>query len=94
MEPQIPLLGQIGLWAVSALLLTLLVVALVSLTRSPLDERRRLPWLLGLFILPGIGPAVWLWWRHWYYPRRRAETPEWDPNRREVRVNAPRRPGA
>lgn len=53
MEPQIPLLGQIGLWAVSALLLTLLVVALVSLSRSPLDERRRLPWLLGPVHPPG-----------------------------------------
>ena len=80
MADQIPVAGQIGLWVLSAVLLGLLVTALVSLMRSPLDEHRRLPWLLTLFILPGIGPAIWLWWR-W-----------WDPNRRESIVNAPRRP--
>lgn len=91
-DPQIPLEGQIGLWGLSAVLLGLLVAALISLMRSPLDEHRRLPWLLTLFILPGIGPAIWLWWRYWYYPRRLAETPDWDPNRRQSIVNAPRRP--
>lgn len=85
---------EVLMWALAAAVVALLVAALVSLSASPLDPARRLPWAIALFILPVIGPAVWLWWRFWHYPRRKAEQPDWDPNRREVIVNPPRRPGA
>lgn len=86
--------GEVLMWAVAAAVVALLVAALVSLSASPLDPVRRLPWAIALFVLPVIGPAVWLWWRFSYYPKRKAEQPDWDPNNREVIVNPPRRPGA
>jgi hypothetical protein len=84
---------EVLLWIVAAAFVALLVVSLVTLSRSPLDAGRRVPWAIALFVLPGLGPAVWLWWRFYYYPRRKAEHPHWDPNSREVIVNPPRRPG-
>lgn len=84
---------QVLWWVVAVAVVGILGWAVVSLSRSPLDVHRRLPWVVALFVLPVVGPAVWLWWRYWYYPRRRAEEPEWDPNDRTVTVNPPRRPG-
>jgi hypothetical protein len=85
---------EILMWVVAAAIVAMLVTALVSLSRSPLEPARRIPWAFAMFLLPVIGPAVWLWWRFSYYPQRKAEQPHWDPNRREVIVNPPRRPGA
>jgi hypothetical protein len=84
---------EVLVWIVALAVLAVLVTALVSLSRSPLDPARRIPWAFAMFLLPVIGPAVWLWWRFSYYPQRKAEQPHWDPNRREVIVNPPRRPG-
>ncbi|MFC7402218.1 PLD nuclease N-terminal domain-containing protein [Citricoccus sp. GCM10030269] len=81
------------MWVVALAVVAMLVFSLVSLSRSPLDPSRRVPWAFALFLLPVLGPAVWLWWRFYYYPRRASEQPDWDPNRREVIVNPPRRPG-
>lgn len=67
-------------WAVSVLIGALYVAGLVTLSRSPLDERRRLPWVLAVVCLPGLGTLVWFWWRYRYYPARRVEQPDWDPN--------------
>jgi hypothetical protein len=85
---------EILLWIVAAAVVAMLVYSLASLSSSPLDPARRIPWAFALFLLPVLGPAVWLWWRFYYYPRRKAEHPHWDPNSREVIVNPPRRPGA
>ncbi|MDO5635158.1 MAG: hypothetical protein Q4G34_09860 [Micrococcus sp.] len=78
-------------WAASLLLLALVVAGFVSLMRGPLDERRRLVWVATLLILPGLGSLIWFWWHYRYYPARRAEQPEWDPNSRVVPVTPPRR---
>jgi hypothetical protein len=86
--------AEVLMWIVAIAVVAMLVTALVSLSRSPLDPARRIPWAFAMFLLPVIGPAVWLWWRFSYYPQRKAEQPHWDPNRREVIVNPPRRPGA
>lgn len=85
---------QILLWILVLALLILLVWSLVSLSHSPLSPGRRIPWAFVMFLLPVLGPAVWMWWRFYYYPRRKAEQPHWDPNSREVIVNPPRRPSA
>lgn len=94
---------QLWWWAASIGIGLLYVVGLVTLSRSPLDERRRIPWVLAIVCLPGLGAAVWLWWRYRYYPARRAEQPDWDPNSnvapvlppaRSPKVPAPRRYGA
>lgn len=94
---------QLWWWAASIGIGLLYVVGLVTLSRSPLDERRRIPWVLVIVYLPGLGAAVWLWWRYRYYPARRAEQPDWDPNSnvapvlppaRSPKVMAPRRYGA
>lgn len=85
---------EILVWVLAIAVVAVLVTALVSLSRSPLDPGRQIPWAFAMFLLPVIGPAVWLWWRFSYYPQRKAEQPQWDPNRREVIVNPPRRPGA
>lgn len=85
---------EILLWIVVIAVVGMLVWSLVSLSHSPLDPGRRIPWAFMMFLLPVLGPAVWLWWRFYYYPRRKAEQPSWDPNSREVIVNPPRRPNA
>lgn len=86
--------GEVLMWLLAIAVVAMLVVALVSLSSSPLEPARRIPWAFAMFLLPVIGPGVWLWWRFSYYPQRKAEQPGWDPNRREVIVNPPRRPGA
>lgn len=49
------------LWAgIIVALVALLVWALVSIYRSPLDPREKLAWALVAFLLPIIGPIVWL----------------------------------
>lgn len=93
-SPLVPGAVDALMWVVAVAVVVLLVAALVSLSRSPLDPARRVPWAVALFLLPVLGPAVWLWWRFSYYPQRKAEQPAWDPNRREVIVNPPRRPDA
>ncbi|GEM_PF-1302751 len=94
---------QLWWWTASIVIGLLYVVGLVTLSRSSLDERRRVPWVLAIVCLPGLGSLVWLWWRYRYYPARRAEQPGWDPNStaaptlppaRSPRVAAPRRYGA
>lgn len=90
-NPLIPSGWEIVLWILSLVVLALVVTAVVSLMRSPLDPHRQLSWVIVIFLLPGLGAGIWLWWRHWYYPRRRAESPDWDPNDRTVTINAPRR---
>ncbi|NUL44929.1 PLDc_N domain-containing protein [Cellulosimicrobium funkei] len=85
---------EILLWILVIAVVGMLVWSLVSLSHSPLDPGRRIPWAFLMFLLPVLGPAVWLWWRFYYYPRRKAEQPSWDPNSREVIVNPPRRPNA
>ena len=83
---------EILLWVLVIAILVLLVWSLVSLSHSPLSAGRRISWAFLMFLLPVLGPAVWMWWRFYYYPRRKAEQPHWDPNSREVIVNPPRRP--
>lgn len=83
---------QVLLWIPALAVVALLVLALVTLSGSPLSPARRIPWAFAMFLLPVLGPAVWLWWRFHYYERRKAEQPDWDPNSREVIVNPPRRP--
>lgn len=90
-------------WTASIVVGVLFLVGLVTLSRSPLDERRRVPWVLAIVCLPGLGSLAWLWWRYRHYPARRAEQPDWDPNSnaapllppaRSPKVAAPRRYGA
>lgn len=83
---------QALLWVLVIAILVLLVWALVSLSHSPLSPGRRVPWAFVMFLLPVLGPAVWMWWRFHYYERRKAEQPSWDPNSQRVIVNPPRRP--
>lgn len=94
---------QLWWWTASIVIGLLYVAGLATLSRSPLDERRRVPWVLAIVCLPGLGALVWLWWRYRYYPARRAEQPSWDPNSnaapilppaRSPKVMAPRRYGA
>jgi hypothetical protein len=82
---------QTWLWPVSTLLLVLYVGGFWTLSRSPLDARRRLPWVLAMACLPGLGALIWFWWRYRYYPARRAEQPSWDPNSDEAPVLPPAR---
>lgn len=89
--PLIPQGLEIVLQVAGVLVLALVVVAVITLLRSPLEPQRRLIWVLAIFVLPLIGPAVWLWWRYWYYPHRRDEEPDWDPNDRTKRVNLARK---
>ncbi|MEV4901606.1 PLD nuclease N-terminal domain-containing protein [Citricoccus sp. NPDC055426] len=85
---------QVLLWILAIAILVLLVWSLVSLSHSPLSPGRRIPWAFAMFLLPVLGPAVWMWWRFHYYERRKAEQPEWDPNSNRVIVNPPRRPNS
>ena len=70
-------------WTVALIVVAVWVAGFVSLARGPLDVNRRLPWALAMIGLPVLGACVWFWWRHRYYPARRAEQPGWDPNARE-----------
>lgn len=87
-------LAEISLWILAITILALLVWSLVSLSHSPLSPGRRIPWAFLMFLLPVLGPAVWMWWRFYYYERRKAEQPDWDPNSNRVIVNPPRRPNS
>lgn len=89
--PLIPTGLEVLLQVLGAALVVLVIVAVMSLLSSPLDPQRRLIWVVTIFVLPLVGPAVWLWWRYWYYPRRRQEQPDWDPNDRTKRVNLARK---
>lgn len=90
-SPLIPTGVEIMLQVLGMTLLALIVVSVISLLKSPLEPQRRLVWIFAIFVLPLVGPAVWLWWRYWYYPHRRKEQPDWDPNDRTKRVNLPRK---
>lgn len=50
-----------------------------SLNHAPLNSVQRLWWVFAVLILPGIGSLAWLWWIGRYYPRRKAQEPDWDP---------------
>jgi len=89
-----PTAGEALMWLLAIAIVAMLVIALVSLSRSPLEPARRIPWAFAMFLLPVIGPGVWVWWRFSDSPQRRAEQPDWAPTRRGVTVNPPRRPGA
>lgn len=94
-SPLVPTPGEMALgWTVSLLVGGLWVAGFVSLARSPLEPRARLPWVGLMLLLPGLGALIWLWWRHRYYPARRREQPGWNPNDRTVVVPPRRRYGA
>ncbi|MDY6055501.1 PLD nuclease N-terminal domain-containing protein [Micrococcus sp.] len=91
-NPLVPSAGEFVLGTVLSLGgAALWVAGLVSLLRSPLDPVARLPWMLVQVILPGLGALIWFWWRHRYYPARRAVDPAWDPNDRSLPALPPRR---
>jgi len=70
--------------------------SLMNLSSSPLHPTKRLWWMLGIIILPGIGSLAWLWWIKRYYPRRKALEPDWDPvtNQTNPPVMGRPRPGS
>lgn len=91
-NPLVPTPGEAVLgWTVSVVAGALWVAGFVSLGRSPLDARARLPWVGLMLLLPVLGALIWFWWRHRYYPARRREQPAWDPNDRAAVVVPPRR---
>ncbi|XJN89383.1 PLD nuclease N-terminal domain-containing protein [Micrococcus luteus] len=88
--PLVPTPGEAALgWTVSVVAGALWVAGFVSLGRSPLDARARLPWVGLMLLLPVLGALIWFWWRHRYYPARRREQPAWDPNDRSAVVVPP-----
>lgn len=90
--PLVPSFGEAALgWGVSLTAGAIWVAGFVSLTRSPLDPRGRLTWAGAMLLLPVLGALIWFWWRHSYYPARRREQPDWDPNARDAVVVPPRR---
>lgn len=89
--PSVPQGVEIVLQGLGVAILLLIIVAIMSLLRSPLEPQQRLVWVVAVFVLPVVGPGVWLWWRYWYYPHRRREQPDWDPNDRTKRVNLARK---
>ncbi|WHS27791.1 PLD nuclease N-terminal domain-containing protein [Auritidibacter ignavus] len=78
-------------WIVSILVVVVMVWSVISLLRSPLEPQRRIVWVVAILLLPVLGSLVWAWWRLYYYPRRKAETPDWDPNRPGTGHVVPRR---
>lgn len=91
-NPLVPSPGEALLgWGVSLTAGAVWVAGFVSLARSPLDARGRLPWAGAMLLLPVLGALIWFWWRHHYYPARRREQPGWDPNDRSAVVVPPRR---
>ena len=69
--PLVPTPGEAALgWTVSVVAGALWVAGFVSLGRSPLDARARLPWVGLMLLLPVLGALIWFWWRHRYYPAR------------------------
>ena len=91
-NPLVPTPGEAALgWTVSVVAGALWVAGFVSLGRSPLDARARLPCVGVMLLLPVLGALIWFWWRHRYYPARRREQPGWDPNDRVAVVVPPRR---
>ena len=91
-NPLVPTPGEAALgWGLSVVAGVLWVAGFVSLGRSPLDARARLPWVGVMLLLPALGALIWFWWRHRYYPARRREQPAWDPNDRSAVVLPPRR---
>ena len=70
--PLVPTPGEAALgWTVSVVAGALWVAGFVSLGRSPLDARARLPWVGLMLLLPVLGALIWFWWRHRYYPALR-----------------------